>query len=692
MINNTSMDYSSKHSKLLQFIFLLVVFLLLYQFIPHSENNYLWRFPPLIKDLPYLINDVVEYFMFEWMPIEIYDPEIEEFEQSPLIQEVTRAISGAILFFIELIREIFIGGVKTIVVFTSWDYVSENQWARWPALPWTVVAGGMVILGYKLQGKGLATLAAFSTIYIAVFGQWEPAMETLSFVLIAAPISFILGLALGVWSYKSKKVEATLNPLLNVAQTMPHFSYIVPIMVFFGVGDHAGAIATIIFATPPMVRLTLLGLKRVSPEVLEAGMMSGCNNFQLMFKVLIPTARRDILIGVNQVIMQCLAMAVIASFIGAKGLGFNLLLALNGLRIGQALEQGICIVLIAVLLDKISLAWANKKTDYFADLSFLERHKFSLLFLATFLISILLAYVGTFIFKEGFNYLYLVPHNKGITAETFLQAGVDWVWDTFFFSLKAFNVFLIQQVLMPMKAAYLSMPVAATFVLTMGIGYIAGGIRSALIVGGFLLFIAFSEYWDRALITAYMASFAVIVSVFIGITVGTLCAKNKLASKVILFVCDFLQTFPSFIYLIPVIMLFGVTDTSVIIAAVVYATIPATRYTVEGLKSVPPALHDAGSMSGVSSFQRWISIELPLAFPHIMLGVNQTVIFTLFMVIIGAFIGTTDLGQLILGAISKAQGTGIGLTLGLCVAFIGLAVDQIIRTWANERKKILGLA
>ena len=88
-------------------------------------------------------------------------------------------------------------------------------------------------------------------------------------------------------------------------QTMPHFSYLVPVMVFFGIGDHAGAIATIIFATPPMVRLTLLGLKRVSPEVLEAGMMSGCGNFQLLFKVLIPTARRDILIGVNQVIMQC---------------------------------------------------------------------------------------------------------------------------------------------------------------------------------------------------------------------------------------------------------------------------------------------------------------------------------------------------------------------------------------------------
>ena len=685
------MNYLTNHPKLLQFFGLLVVFFLLCLFINPSENNIFWRLPSLIAGLPLLINTSVEYLMFDWMPLEVWDPEIEEFEQKPLLKEVTRAISLSILFLIGLIREIVLGGVKTIVTFTSWDFVSENKWAHWPALPWTVVAGGAIILGHKLQGKGLAMLAGFSTIYIAVFGQWEPSMETLSFVLIAAPISVVLGLALGIWAYKNRKVEAMLNPLLNVMQTMPHFSYLVPVMVFFGIGDHAGAIATIIFATPPMVRLTVLGLKRVSPEVLEAGMMSGCGNFQLLFKVLIPTARRDILIGVNQVIMQCLAMAVIASFIGAKGLGFNLLLALNGLRIGQAIEQGICIVLIAVVLDRMSLAWANKQTDYFADLTFIKRHKYSLLFLVIFVVGTVLAYIGTFFFREGFNYLYIVPHNKGITTENFWQTGVDWLWDTFFYTLTGFKVFLITKVLMPMKAAYLSMPVVATFVLTMGIGYIIGGIRTSIIVGGFLLFIALTEWWDRALITAYMLTFGVIVSAIIGITVGTLCAQKSYTTKFILLVCDTLQTFPSFIYLIPVIMLFGVNDLSVLTAVIVFATIPATRYTVEGLRSVPSSLHDAGSMSGVNRLQRWIKIELPMSFPHMMLGINQTVVFALFMVIIGAMIGTDDLGQFILKALSDKNGTGNGLTLGLCVAFIGLAVDQVIRTWATERKKVLGL-
>ncbi len=686
------MIQSIRHSKPLQFAILMAGFFVLCFLVTPSENNFLWRLPALISGMPAIINNSVEFLMFDWFPIETYNVEIEDYEETALLQKITRSISGLILFCIEFIREILLGGVKTIVAFTSWDYVRDNSWAYWPALPWTVVAGIAIASGYALSGRWLAVFVGLATIYIAVFGQWEPAMETLSFVLIAAPLSVLLGLAMGVWAYKSQSVEATLMPLLNVAQTMPHFSYLVPVTVLFGVGDHAGAIATVIFATPPMIRLTLLGLKAVPPEVIEAGMMNGCNKVQLMFRVLIPTARHNILVGVNQVIMQCLAMAVIASFIGAKGLGFNLLLALNQLRIGQALELGICIVLIAVVLDKLSLGWANKQIDYFADLGFVERHKYGFIFTGILLVGIALAYLGTFFFEGGINYFYLIPHNKGFTTENFWQSGVDWMVDNWYQGLQIFNKSLIINVLVPMKNAYLSMPVSATFLLAMGVGYIIGGVRSALIVGGFLLFIALTEWWDRALITAYMATFAVVVSVVIGSIVGILCAQNSLATKIVLLVCDTLQTFPSFIYLIPVIMLFGVTDTSVLIAVITYATIPATRYTVEGLRNVPVSLQDAGSMSGVNRIQRLVKIELPLAIPHIMLGINQTVVFALFMIIIGAMIGTDDLGQYILKALSDKNGIGNGLMLGLCVAFIGLAVDHLIQTWAKERRAVLGLA
>ena len=675
-----------------KFALLIAVFLVLYFAIPAVEGNYLWRLPHLISGWPEQINTFVRFLMYDWWPIDIYDPEIEEYEASPLIKEVTRAFSTAILFCIDLLREFLLGGAKTLAAFVGWDYARAHPELAWPALPWTIVAAGSALLGYALKGWWLAVLAACATLYIAIFGQWEPAMETLSLVLIAAPIAFALGLLLGVLAFKSRSVEMILTPLLNVAQTMPHFSYLVPVMVMFGVGDHAGAIATIVFATPPMVRLTMLGLKKVPVEVVEAAVMNGCTNRQLMLKVMIPAARRDILIGVNQMIMQCLALAVIASFIGAKGLGFNLLLALNQLRIGQALELGICIVLIAVVLDRLSLAWANKGTDYFADQSFVVRHKYSLVFAAIVLGSIGLAYLGRFIFADGINYFYMIPHNQGITTENFWQSGVDWMVENWYQGLQGFNRWLITQVLIPMKTAFLGMPVIATFVLTMGIGFIVGGKRSMATVGMFMLFIALTDWWDRALITAYMATFAVIVSVTIGFGIGVLSARSDRASKIVLLVCDTLQTFPSFIYLIPVIMLFGVTDTSVLIAVIIYATIPAARYTIEGLRAVPLPLQDLGLMSGANRVQSFFNIELPLALPHIMLGINQTVIFALFMVIIGAMIGTDDLGQYILKALSDKNGIGNGLMLGLCVAFMGLAVDHVIQTWARKQRTALGLA
>ena len=397
------MELLKKYPKLFQWLFLLVVFFALcfaidvpetYKFIrgqaefikDPNQSTYtlfgtevryyafdtLWRLPPLLGWLPIWVNDSLFFLLNEWMPMEFWNEDLQEYKTRPLVLQITRNLTASMTFLIELIREILLGGPKTVVAFTSWDWIDKNPWAELPGLPWTIVAAGATILCYKLSGKGLAIFAGLVMIYISVFGQWKPSMQTLSFILVAAPLSFIFGLSLGIMAYKSKRVEKALHPILLVMQTMPQYAILVPAMVLFGIGDHAAVIITMVVAIPPMILLTLLGLRGVSPEVIEAGKMSGCNNWQLMLKVLIPTARRDILIGVNQVIMVCFSMAVIAAFIGAKGLGWNLLLALNQLNIGLALEAGLCISLIAILLDKMSLAWANKQEDYFGNLTFLS--------------------------------------------------------------------------------------------------------------------------------------------------------------------------------------------------------------------------------------------------------------------------------------------------------------------------------
>ena len=520
-----------KNSSPIQFALLIVVFLVSYFVVPQSENSYLWRLPPLLKDLLLWINTLLDNLMFTWLTVDVWDPVWKEYEQKPIFRIITRALGSSVLYLIIFIREIFLGGAQTLGSFLSDTWMSANKWVSWPALPWTAVVAGAAILGYQLQGIRLALLAGIGFAYLCIFGQWEPSMQTLSFVLVSAPVCFILGLGFGIWGYLNKTVERALQPVLNCMQTLPHFSYLVPIMVLFGVGDHAGAIATIIFATPPMIRLTILVLRKVSPDIVDSGLMSGCNKSQLLFKVLIPTARRDILIGVNQVIMQCLAMTTIAAFIGAKGLGFNLKVALNSLEIGKASEIGLCVVLIAVILDKYSLAWANKQKDYFANLNFYQKNKSYIAFTLLTVLGVILAYLGARYFENTINYLYYIPFNKGFTISPFIDAGIDWIWETFFVYLNAFNIWLITSVLVPMKDAYLGMPVISTFIIVMGAGYIVGGIRSAVVVGSLILFIALSEYWDRALITAYMATFAVLISAFLGITVGSICARIVLLAK-----------------------------------------------------------------------------------------------------------------------------------------------------------------
>ena len=325
-----------KHSKVAQFIVLLAVFILLCLSISPSESNFLWRLPPLLKQLPIIINDSVSHLLFDWMPIRVYDPVIDDYEGQTSFQRTDpNSFLVSFSWLLTLCERYFLGETRQSSPLPSWDFIAENPWANWPALPWTG--------NHRLGGDSWIQTARqrFGNIGGSMHdlcGDFRP-VETINGNLIVCVdhrtvFRFAWADAGNPCAFRSRIVEAVLNPLLNIAQTMPHYSYLVPVIVLFGVGDHAAAIATIVFATPPMVRLTLLGLQKVPVDFVESGMMSGCGRFQLLFRVLVPTARRDILIGVNQVVMQCLAMTVIASFIGAQGLGSNLLIALNSLRVG----------------------------------------------------------------------------------------------------------------------------------------------------------------------------------------------------------------------------------------------------------------------------------------------------------------------------------------------------------------------
>ena len=552
--------------------------------------------------------------------------------------------------------------------------------SRWPGLgpiPWVVIAGTMAVIGYALAGWRLALLSGGTFVWIAVMGQWKWAMETLSVIVVAAPLSILLGLLMGAAAWRWRWVEQVMNPLLNIAQSMPHFAYMIPVVVFIGVGPKAGAIVTIIFSVPPMIRMTMLGLRAVSPEIIESGKMCGTTRWQLMTRVRLPAARKELLIGVNQVIMQSLAMVVLASFIGMPGLGQKLLQLLQSLKIGLSVELGVTIVLLAVVLDRVSKAWAHRQpVHHDAGASFLTRHRMLLIWAGIVIAGTVLAQLHPYFIE--------VERKQALSLAAPIDAVVNGFIDLISPVTDWLRWFLITWVLIPLRDGFLALPVLAVLTFLAAVGWRVGGQRSALVCLAFFLPIALSGWWDRAMITVYMVVVSVALALAVGLPLGIFgAAEPKRAARVLL-VCDTLQTFPSFIYLIPVIMLFGVNDVAVVAAVMVFATVPIVRYTIEGLRNVPPEVIEAAEMSGANRRQLLWRVKAPLAVPTLLVGANQSVMFALFMVIIAAFIGTQDLGQEMQRALSTTD-VGKGLTLGFAVAFLGLMVDHLLLTWSRQR-------
>lgn len=230
-----------------------------------------------------------------------------------------------------------------------------------PPLSWIAIILVLVFLGRYARDWKLAIFVGCCFAYLALFGQWESAMVTLSSILIAVPLGVMGGLILGILAHRWRLFEKIITPILDLMQTVPVFAYLLPILFLFGFGPVAAMIATIIYAMPPMVRVTMLALKQVPDQFLDLGNMVGCTDYQMLRRILIPSAMPSLMIGVNQVIMLSLNMVIIASMIGAGGLGYDVLTALRRLDIGAGVESGLAIVVLAIALDRLSQAFAKRR-------------------------------------------------------------------------------------------------------------------------------------------------------------------------------------------------------------------------------------------------------------------------------------------------------------------------------------------
>lgn len=233
------------------------------------------------------------------------------------------------------------------------------------AIPFWLVIAVATVVGIRRLGWGFGLFVALALMLIVVTGFWPQTMVTLALTLSATIISLIFGIPLGIWCARNNHINASVRPVLDFMQTMPAFVYLIPAAMLFGLGRVPGTIATVIFAMPPVVRLTSLGIRQVSSEQVEAGNAFGCTSTQLLFKVQLPIAMPTIMAGVNQTIMMALSMVIIASMVGAGGLGNDVLASIQRLDIGLGFESGLAVVLLAIILDRLteSFGVARKSRD-----------------------------------------------------------------------------------------------------------------------------------------------------------------------------------------------------------------------------------------------------------------------------------------------------------------------------------------
>ncbi|WP_424929978.1 ABC transporter permease [Amaricoccus tamworthensis] len=591
-------------------------------------------------------------------------------------RDTTRFLAAIIEAPYDIVRALLIDGFQS----------GQGQQAveMFPPLSWLAVIAVMVALARYARDWSLAALVGGCFAYLAIFGQWESAMITLASVLIAVPIGGVGGLLLGVASYRSDRFERALRPVLDLMQTVPVFAYLVPILVLFGFGPVAALIATVIYAMPPMVRNTTVALQSVPEEVIEAGRMMGCGERQLMWKVLIPTALPSIMVGVNQVIMLTLNMVIIASMIGAGGLGYDVLTALRRLDIGGGIEAGVAIVVMAIALDRLSQAFAERRLRPLPDPS-LPLHRRHPLATGTLAVVVLTTLSGFFV--DG---LRTYPEALTVTTGDFWATGIEWINVNFFDAIDAAKNLLLTWVMLPVKQFFSGIPwFWGIAVVGLAAGRL-GGWKLGLMAAAMMAFIAASGLWGKAMTTVYLTTVAVFLASLIGIPLGIWAGQNARANSILGAIIDTLQTLPSFVYLIPVVMLFRVGDFSALIAMVLYALAPAVRYAAHGIRSIDPELIEAGRVSGCTRRQMLRRIRVPLAAPSLLLGLNQTIMLALSMLVITALVGTRDLGQEVYIALTKAN-VGQGLVAGISVAFIAIIADRVVNALARSTRERLGI-
>lgn len=567
-------------------------------------------------------------------------------------------------------------GLSTLV---DWLYEALTK-LRWPG---TTALGTLIALRFGGLRAGAIMLGAFAS--FGLVGLWDESMQTFSLMLSAVGLSLAVGVPLGVVAGKSARFNRAITPVLDAMQIVPAFGYLMPVVIFFSVGPGAAVITTMIYAVPPAIRITALGIRGVPSNTVEAAASMGSTSMQLLGKVQLPLARRMLLLSVNQTILFALSMVVIAGLIGGSGLGDAVT---NGLYSDPALAilAGGAIVVMAIALDRVTEAIADYTDPARRHLDAAARrlaHAATAAAAAGVGLAVGLAYA----FDAGAVYSRWTAQDW---LRHYVQNALDYVAnpDTFLFRhiTNPIGDFLVVHVLQPLDMFLVNPPWFVTLAGLVLIAFVLSGLRPAVTTALMFVAIGVVGEWRSAMDTFSQVLVATAIAVVIGIVLGVWAAESRTMSRILRPVNDVLQTLPQLVYVVPFVYLFPISFVPGLLASVLYAFPVVVRLVERGVRDVAPHPVESATACGATRGQVLLKVKIPLARDAIMLGVNQGMIMVLAVVVIAGLVGSGGLGYEVTQGLQRNE-FGFGVVASLAILALGIALDRVTQGNRGSRRE-----
>ena len=587
-----------------------------------------------------------------------------------------RTKSAAFIYFFNPIRAAINGFVEIIRSIIS--VPSGNSII--PVIGWFGVMAIVAFAVYATSKLRTALLAVSLLLACGALGMWQFTMDTLAMTLASVLLSLLFGIPLGIWAGLSDRVLKILTPFLDLAQILPTLVYLAPLALFFLIGTASATIATMVYSIPIAIRITAHAIRNLNQSPIEAALSMGSTPKQTLTKVQLPMAKQMIILGVNQTVMAALSFVVIAALIGAPGLGKPVVDALIIRNVGQGFVAGFAVVFVAILLDRSTSA-AAKAQEGFIPMTSQQIQRGRIKRGLAGLAAIAAIFASRFVLS-----LAVWPGSINIAqqVEDVTNHVTKWVTTNLYIFTVGFKDFISNWVLNPIETLLAFSPWFVTLSAIVLIAAVIGGIRVAMLATGLLALIVLSGLWHEAMITLTQTIVATLLTMSIGIALGIWVGRSVRAERILRPFLDAGQTLPAFVYLIPMLGLFGPTRFTAIATGIVYSIPVVVKIVSEGIRAVPVAMIEAATVAGSTVRQIITKVQLPAAKKAILLATNQGMIFVLAVVVIGGFVGSGGLGYLVILGGSKPDLQGKGLVAGFAILLLGVTIDRIAQASARR--------